>query len=252
MISSNKKKMKGVAFDSHYVFTYEDVKARFKHQTLVQDYLHLEKETEAARNYVEFMKQKKQILEAEVRFLRRRRKFLLKTKSSTSQLVKSQNVETTQYRKSKKEMVNPKKAATLPSLFPVPNLNQRGKDFAKKKNIIPIRPSLVFDLDQNVSSYGINLNQMVYGNNTSPMPEFNQKASGLSGEKTLAQTRAPIFDLNQISMEEEEEVQEIVEDQRKDLHNDLKLALCRNVGDGSTNRSGKRKISWQDPVALSV
>lgn len=241
------KRMKGVAFG------YEDVKARFKHQTLVQDYLHLQKETEAARNYVEFMKQKKQILEAEVRFLRRRHKFLTKTKSSTSQLVKSQNVETAQYRKSKKEKVNPTKAATLPNLFPVPNLNQRGKDFTKKKNIVPIRPYPMFDVDQNVSSYGINLNQMVYGNNSSPMPEFNQKASGLSGEKTSAQTRAPIFDLNQISMEEEEEeVQEIVEDQRKDLHNDLKLSLCRNVGDGSTNRSGKRKISWQDPVALRV
>lgn len=58
----------------------------------------------------------------------------------------------------------------------------------------------MFDLDQNVSSYGINLNQMVYGNNSSPMPEFNQKASGLSGEKPSAQTRAPIFDLNQISV----------------------------------------------------
>lgn len=124
----------------------------------------------------------------------------MKTKSSTSQLVKLQNVETTQYRKSKKEKANPTKAATLPNLFPVPNLNQRGKDFTKKKNIVPIRPSPVFDLDQNVSSYGINLNQMVYGNNSSPMPEFNQKASGLSGEKTLAQTRAPIFDLNQISV----------------------------------------------------
>lgn len=53
-------------------------------------------------------------------------------------------------------------------------------------------------------------------------------------------------------MEEEEEVQEIIDDQRKDLQNDLKLSLCRNVGDGSTNRSGKRKISWQDPVALRV
>lgn len=241
---TNMKKMKGVAFG------YEDAQPRFKHQKLVQDCLHLQKETAAARNYVEYMKQKKQTLEAEVRFLRRRRKFLLKTKSSTSQLVKSQNVETAQFRKSKKEMVNQKVAATLPRLFPVPNLIPRGKDFTKKKNIIPIRPSPVFDVDQNVSSYGINMNQMVYGNNSSPMPEFNQKASGLSGEKTSAQTRTPIFDLNQISMEEEEEeVQEIV---GKDLHNDLKLSLCRNVGDSSTNRSGKRKISWQDPVALSV
>lgn len=35
-----------------------------------------------------------------------------------------------------------------------------------------------------------------------------------------------------------------------DQHNDIKYA-CRNVGDGS-NRSGKRKISWQDQVALRV
>lgn len=33
--------------------------------------------------------------------------------------------------------------------------------------------------------------------------------------------------------------------------NDMKLFLCRNVGDGP-NRVGKRKISWQDQVALRV
>lgn len=51
---------------------------------------------------------------------------------------------------------------------------------------------------------------------------------------------------------EEDEVQEGLEDQRKEQQNDLMLSICRNVGDGSTNRSGKRKISWQDPVALRV
>lgn len=51
---------------------------------------------------------------------------------------------------------------------------------------------------------------------------------------------------------EEEELQESFEDQKKELQNDLKLSICRNVGDGSTNRPGKRKISWQDPVALRV
>lgn len=34
-------------------------------------------------------------------------------------------------------------------------------------------------------------------------------------------------------------------------HNDIKLSACRSVGDGS-NRAGKRKISWQDQVALRV
>lgn len=33
--------------------------------------------------------------------------------------------------------------------------------------------------------------------------------------------------------------------------NDMKLSICRNMGNGS-NRAGKRKISWQDQVALRV
>ena len=33
--------------------------------------------------------------------------------------------------------------------------------------------------------------------------------------------------------------------------NDMKLSICRNVGNGP-NQVGKRKISWQDQVALKV
>ncbi|KAM0061429.1 hypothetical protein Hdeb2414_s0004g00135911 [Helianthus debilis subsp. tardiflorus] len=201
-------------------------------------------ETEAARNQLEAKKQKKQTLEAEVRFLRRRRNFLLKTRTSTSQEVILPNIETTQYRKSKKEKVNnPKKAATLTNLPPTPNVIQRGKMYTKKKNIIN-------NLGRNVNLYGVDLNQRVIGNNSFPVTEFVQKENGVSGEKPLVQARAPIFDLNQISMEEE--VQESFDDQRKEQQNDLMLSVCRNVGDGSTNRSGKRKISWQGPVALRV
>lgn len=36
------KKMKGVAFDSSPHVSYEDARARFKHQTLLQDYRELE------------------------------------------------------------------------------------------------------------------------------------------------------------------------------------------------------------------
>jgi hypothetical protein len=36
-----------------------------------------------------------------------------------------------------------------------------------------------------------------------------------------------------------------------ELHNDMKLSACRNVGNGSS-RAGKRKITWQDQVALRV
>ncbi|KAI3814681.1 hypothetical protein L1987_14325 [Smallanthus sonchifolius] len=237
------KKMKGVAFDPSTHVSYEDVRTRFKHQTLIQDYLELQQETLAARNQLEVMKQKKETLEAEVRFLRRRHKFLLKTKSSTSQELKSQNIETTHYRKSKN-----KKVTNLPL---IPNLNQRGKMHIKKKNIIPSQPPPVFDSGRIVNLHGVNLNQRVLGNNLSPVSDFNQKESGFSGKEALVQASAPIFDLNQISMEEEE-VQESFEDQRKEQQNDLMLSICRNVGDGSANRSGKRKISWQDPVALRV
>ncbi|KAI3715028.1 hypothetical protein L6452_21993 [Arctium lappa] len=229
----SKKIIKGVAYDSS---SHMDARARFKHQTLLQDYLELQQETEAARNKLEAMKQKKQTLEAEVRFLRRRHKFLLKTKSPTPQQLKSQNVETTQFRKNKKEKVYPKKSATLPNLPPIHNLNQRGRVYTEKKNMVPSRPVPVFDLDQRVNLHGVNLNQRVN--------EFNQK-------EAVVQARPPIFDLNQISMEEED-VQEGFDEQRKEQHNDLKLSMCRNVGDGSTSRSGKRKISWQDPVALRV
>ncbi|KAI3803089.1 hypothetical protein L1987_31237 [Smallanthus sonchifolius] len=235
------KKMKGVAFDSSPHVSYEDIRARFKHQTLIQDYLELQKETESARNKLEAIKQKKHTLEAEVRFLRRRHTFLMKTKSSTPELVKSHNVETTQYRKSKKEKVNPQKVAALPNLPPIPNQIQKGKMYTKKKNIIPNQPFPVFDLDRNVN---------LHGNNSSPVTVISHKESGFSGKAAVVQARAPIFDLNQISMEEE--LQESFEDPRKEQQNDLKLSICRNVGDGSTNRSGKRKISWQDPVALRV
>ncbi|XP_071742185.1 uncharacterized protein [Rutidosis leptorrhynchoides] len=237
------KKMKAVAFDSS---SYEDVvRARLKHQTLIQDYLELQQETDAARNKLEAMKQKKQTLEAEVRFLRRRHKYLLKTKSSAPQEVSSQNLDTAQYRKSNKDKTNSKKVATLRHLPSVSDVNQRGKVYAEKKNIAPSRPPLVFDF------HGVDINQRITGNISSIVTEFNQTESGVSVKEAVVQPRAPIFDLNQISMEEEE-VQESYEDQRIEQQNDIKLSICRNVGDGSTNRAGKRKISWQDPVALSV
>lgn len=119
------------------------------------------------------------------RFLRRRHRFLMRTNSSSPQQVKSHNVEATQYRKSKKEKVNPKKVAPLPNQF------QRGKMYSKKKNIIPSQTLPVFDLDRNVS---------LLGNNSFPVTEINQKESGFSGKAAVVQPRAPIFDLNQISV----------------------------------------------------
>jgi len=44
-----------------------------------------------------------------------------------------------------------------------------------------------------------------------------------------------------------EEQKRIIEEQ----HHDMKLSVCRNVGNGS-NSAVKRKISWQDQVVLRV
>lgn len=48
-----------------------------------------------------------------------------------------------------------------------------------------------------------------------------------------------------------EESRRIIRNPNDDQHNDLKLLICRNVGEG-TSQVGKRKLSWQDPVALRV
>lgn len=95
-----------------------------------------------------------------------------------------------------------------------------------------------------------------------PIFDLNQDTS-LSAKETSFRSRAPTFDLNEISTEEEE-----IQNSREPLKfegpkvgstgggndeqpNDLKLSVCRNAGEGSS-RMGKRKISWQDPVALRV
>lgn len=43
----------------------------------------------------------------------------------------------------------------------------------------------------------------------------------------------------------------LIRDVNDEEQNDLKLSICRSTGEGSS-RGGKRKISWQDPVALRV
>lgn len=55
----------------------------------------------------------------------------------------------------------------------------------------------------------------------------------------------------------DDDIQTFAEETRSNLlrhdevQNDLMLSVCRNAGEGQS-RAGKRKISWQDPVALRV
>ncbi|XP_059635715.1 uncharacterized protein LOC132277890 [Cornus florida] len=302
------KKMKGVALDPSAYGVREDAKTRFKHQTLMQDYQELVKEAEAVRNKLETSKQRKLTLLAEVRFLRRRYKYLLEFKSPKPPKGRELRKNT------KKERINNRKEATLQKLAPTLDLNEKERTFSGKEaafwNSTPIldlkqkeriysgkepylqNPTPIFDLKQNdlnqkgqmyggivdvfprpTLAFDLNQKERLYSGkgatlqNRAPVLDLNQKERTYSEKEAAVQSRAPIFDLNQISREEEEEEEfqdgcepSRVEELKNCLirsgsdeqqRNDLKLSVCRNVGNGS-NRAGKRKISWQDQVALRV
>ncbi|XP_015059733.1 uncharacterized protein LOC107005606 isoform X1 [Solanum pennellii] len=294
------KKMKRGALESSSYGVFEDTKDRLKHQTLLQDYKELQKETDAARHKLEDSKLRKLRLQAEVRFLRQRHKHLLQSKSLTplkgKELVSLPNVET--YPRSRsRDQVTRKKEAKLNKLPPLPGPKPNGRIQVAKvvasQNIPDIhvnqkhrlggRQESVFrnaDLELNrksrvyrgkdVSSrkgapaYDLKQDErLCVADNailqsSSPTFDLNQDA-GHSGKETALPTRAPVFDLNEISMGEEErdgnfEQVQLEEPKRspiQNLNDDVKLSVCRNVGE-DTSRLGKQKLSWQDPVALRV
>ncbi|PWA83990.1 hypothetical protein CTI12_AA163580 [Artemisia annua] len=245
------KQIKAVGFDSYEVVEHKDNLIRFKHQTHVQDYIELQKEVEATRGILEAMWLKKLTLQAEVRFLRRRHKFLLKNKSRTRQepaIIKPQYVEATRYRKnSTNEKVNFKRKVAMQ------NIKHNGNAYAEKKNVLP-----------GISSH------IVHG----AMEQFHARATQASDSNQMVRidsfdlvdlrkdttfnARAPTFDLNKISREEEElqeeyEPKNSVKSVTDEKFNELNLSICRNIlGDASTSQAMKQKISWQDPVALRV
>ncbi|KAK1418409.1 hypothetical protein QVD17_27553 [Tagetes erecta] len=238
---------------NHAFCSYDDARPRFKHQILVQDYMDLHQETEAARNKLMALKQKKLTLQAEVRFLRRRHKFLSENKSSTLQEQVFMNPKPARFRKSNKEKVHIEKQKTLHNLLP-----------AGKKKIPQSMPSLEFDTILEDSLHGVKQQpvQRVIANqrvriNGPKAPRFLDSSHkdvifGNQIQEPSCQTRKPVIDLNQISSSlerEEEEVQERFDPVtqgliRNGVDTDARLSIIRNVG--------KRKVSWQDPVAVRV
>ncbi|XP_021889378.1 uncharacterized protein LOC110808251 isoform X2 [Carica papaya] len=74
--------MKRVSENSYQSqFADEEIRARMKQQNLLQEYLELQKEFISKKKKLQRMQQKKHILLAEVQFLRRRYKYLMRTKS---------------------------------------------------------------------------------------------------------------------------------------------------------------------------
>lgn len=249
------KKMKRVAFDSSPRVLYEDVRERFKHQTLLQEFLELQQETEDARNKLMALKQKKLTLQAEVRFLRQRHKFLLKEKSSSPQEQVFAKPQPTQFTKSKREVDRSKKQAALRKLPPT----------EKKKKAPRTIPSPEFDLNLGIPLHGVkeqsihrgiaNQRVRINGPKVSPFLDLTQKdGSCSSGQEPVVRTQKPVIDLNQISREEEElqEQWEPFHPLTQGLIKNGVDEIYRNIGSGSIGLAGKRKISWQDPVALRI
>ncbi|XP_048445666.1 uncharacterized protein LOC103949057 [Pyrus x bretschneideri] len=224
------KKMKGVVSDA-----MEDQRNRFKHQSLMQDYEELQKDADATKKKLQIMKQKKSMLVAEVRFLRRRYKYLIGNPSMNPRpkqdVVQTHNLESQRVTYLKGKSSSKKESA---SRYPLPALDLNKKEKVKHgmEDIVQKPPP----------KFGLNLN-----------------ARALGGKEATLRTPTP-----NLTREDEEEFQANYEPMRikepnkslrrvgnDEQHNDMKLLACRTIGNGS-NRSGKRKITWQDQVALRV
>ncbi|KAK6236944.1 hypothetical protein QQP08_027374 [Theobroma cacao] len=263
------KKLKGVAaavaaMEYSPYATYEDQRTRFKHQSLMQDFEDLHKETEAMRKKLQMMKEQKLTLLAEVRFLKRRHKFLMQNQSSNTpapkNIVQPQNL-VIRSKSNMKEKKSTGKERTMQRLATGFDLNQKGKTYSEKETTFT-HPSLMFDLNQNQQKI-LNGKEVTLLRSSFPVLDLNQRERVYSGKEATARSMTPIFDLNQISREEEElqasdnsmRIEEFKKSSMRigadEQHNDIKISACRNTGNGP-NRVAKRKITWQDPVALRV
>lgn len=140
----------------------------------------------------------------------------------------------------------------------VSSLKHKARVYSGKEVLLQ-KAAPAFDLNQNDRSFAGN---GFVSSSTMPVFDLNQE-TGHGGKDVVLPSRAPVIDLNEISMGEEEPqansepvnfeepTRGLIQNMNDDQHRDLKLSICRNVGEG-TSRVEKRKISWQDPVALRV
>ncbi|CAK8564287.1 unnamed protein product [Lathyrus sativus] len=260
------KKMKGVAVSmnpSSDVFM--DQRSMMRHRSLLQDYQDLHTETEAMRMKLEAVKQKKLILSADVRFLRQRYAYLLKhplpKPQPKQEVMKPQAHKIKEPKITKGRNYNRKESTLRPHTASKSKSKSKGRTFNgvedPRHNTGP-----VFDLNHNGRS--LSTKDGSFHSSSSPVLDLNHKDRVQSGKEATKKSVTPFFDLNQISREEEElegnNQSMWIEEQKKsstqrgvneEQHNDIKLSVCRNLGEGSS-RAGKRKITWQDQVALRV
>ncbi|KAJ6731715.1 hypothetical protein OIU79_002944 [Salix purpurea] len=149
-------------------------------------------------------------------------------------------------------------AAALRPPVPRFDLNQKGKVYIEREATLR-NSAPIFDLNQKQMTH---IGKEAALRKTATIPDLNQKERIYRGKEAKVQNNTPIFDLNEISREEEElqvngdmlraeELKMISMKGGGELNNDMKFSACRIVGNGSS-RAGKRKITWQDQVALRV
>ncbi|XP_051131559.1 uncharacterized protein LOC127251750 [Andrographis paniculata] len=305
---TRKKTSKGVVLKSQFPYGgvgYEEAGARHKRETLVQDYEELQKEVNAMRSKLEVAKQKRRILDAEVRFLRRKYKSFVKTKDMnlSQECVVSMPTSLKQLKNTKELISGGKEAKRRRLLPPLPDARPKKKQpIGKQVAMLSPSPATVlaqissdgkesvgygFDLISGSSHRGqmhINseafvpiINPAILDKDRSLALAGNGAAVSYSvGDFDLSQYNNPsglaasirnhraTFDLNEISTGDEDVQNNMFEESKKSLtrglninndeqqQNDLKFSMCRNPGEGSARVGSKRKISWQDPVALRV
>ncbi|KAG5080844.1 hypothetical protein JHK86_004909 [Glycine max] len=198
------KKMKGVVPMEPPYEVYQDQRARLRHQSLLQDYEDLHKETEAMRRKLQATKQKKFMLEDEVRFLRQRYNYLLKhpilKPQPKQQVVKPQKLKIQAPIISKGKNYN-KKEPNLRPHHPASHLNSNGR-ISNVADVPLKKTGHLFDLNLNARSSSkkdasINISGP-------PVLNLNHKERINSSKEATKKSVTPFFDLNQISREEEE------------------------------------------------
>ncbi|XP_038889534.1 uncharacterized protein LOC120079432 [Benincasa hispida] len=255
-----KKARKGLAVDSEACALFETSMIGVKHQSLLQDYEELRNETEAMKEKLLIAKRKKLTLLAEVRFLRHRYELLKNRPANTQPKVAFELPWDLEIGPpiTKKIKSSRKGEASLKPLARAHDLNQRGGIYNGME--APSRKSQSF-FNINQKSRMCSKKEVTIPHS---VPIFDQKERVYRvHEPTTSRNMTPVFDLNQISREEEELQAGFeplrMEDESKNMfsrsehdakNSDLVLSsMCRNDGNGS-NGAGKRKISWQDQVAL--
>lgn len=169
----------------------------------------------------------------------------------------------------RKERIYNGMETTLRKPAPVFDLNQKVRTFNGKEAALQTSAP-IFDLNQKERIYS---GKDATKRNTTPVFDLNQISVLFSDPGELQASSSCICAFCYVlmfllvlffSQREEEELQadcnlSKMDEPKKSLLrggsdeqlNDMKLSICRNIGNGP-NRAGKRKISWQDQVALRV